>query len=136
MYWFIPLFPTFLKRLMVWSGTNLSTNLMWAFMSYVELLALILGVMALGVFLGEKLADKEQKNFDKFKSDHLEKIRALYREHQDLVGPLEKKISGLEAKQENANWQIIELKNALDHERKRTTRTAEEANKEALRSLI
>lgn len=145
--WLFLACPTFLKTLMKWSGTNLPQNPIWGCLSFIEIGAGIIFLIALGFCWGQTSATDRNQTLDKKLEQLLrEKLenainRNLVQHHEffktsnEKEKTLKEKISVLTLEVQDTKRRYEWLKFEYKELKSITPRSAEEANKEALQAV-
>lgn len=120
------------KKLMVLSGTNWPGNFMWSFICYVNLFMFYVWIFALGIYSVTWGEEFQEKKIFEIKKLHHAILNSLYK---DISG-LEKEIKTLREEKQLAEMIKINTKRRLDEEQIKQTRSASQANHDALQSFL
>lgn len=120
------------KKLMILSGTNWPRNFMWSFICYVNLFMFYVWIFALGIYSATWGEESREKKIFEIKKLHQANLDSLYK---DISG-LEKEIKTLREEKQHAEMVKINSKRRLDEEQIKQTRSASQANHDALQSFL
>ena len=121
-----------LKKLMILSGTNWPGNFMWSFICYVNLFMFYVWIFVLGGYSATWGEESQQKKMFNLKRLHQANLDSVYKE----ITGLEKEIKMLREEKQHAEMVKINSKRRLDEEQIKQTRSASQANHDALQSFL
>jgi hypothetical protein len=132
--WLVPLLPFVLRKIMVLWGIGINGGF-WNFLCYAEIFSSVFVCMAVGFLIGQSSKEDRETEFKKFKDEHLLEVRKMSSECWEET---------LEVKNENARLtnhiHMIEknerwLRQLLEAEKDKASRSGSQANKDALLSI-
>lgn len=135
-FWYLPLIPLIAKLIMTWSGKDHPGNFWWIFFCRLEIVLGVMGLVSLGICIGWKFGGIDHTDFHNMKHEHMTKLNEHFYRFQNEHVPLREELVKLKCDLDREKWRHQLTLNQLEEEKKKVTRTPEQANAEALKKVM
>lgn len=134
--WCLPAIPLIAKLLIAWNGSDHPGNSWWIFFCRMEILAGVVSLISVGIWIGWQFGCADHDAFLKMKQEHCAQLNSYFHKFQSEHVPLREQLAGLKSDLKHEQWKYQQLQSLLDEEKKKVTRTPEQANAEALKKVV